>query len=469
MAKITRKTQKILGGNSSNTGIFGNAQKGIYDQYSQDPDVIQTPEWESGWNQATFSGAKIPPLEERQAVDYVVTTQLAYILQSGVPEWLDTETYYIGNIARDSTGVLYKSIQDDNINNPLTDPLWWDSAVAGGVPDGTYGDITVSGSGTVWTINTGAVDTSKLGGDITTAGKALLDDADAAAQRTTLGLGTASLVNTGTGASEIPTNSLIPSFTLGQAQALIIQNNATAPNTKIDITSDAALLPNSTFQPKIHSAISLTIDTGTTGANGLDTGTLAASTEYHFWLISNGTTVAGLASLSPAAPTMPTGYTYKMRVGALMTGSSTTFIRVKQIGNRAFYTPAPSSATTAYPTIISGSLGDVSAPTWIAATVRGQTGAGNASFVPSTTKKLHGISKNGGGSVTIAAPNNTFGGYQSSNNPPVANYFYYSANNVSNFSHFEMGLESNNIYYASNSGSNGAVYAYGWTDTVNAT
>jgi len=33
------------------------------------------------------------------------------------------------------------------------------------------------------------VGTAKLGGDITTAGKALLDDADAAAQRTTLGLG----------------------------------------------------------------------------------------------------------------------------------------------------------------------------------------------------------------------------------------------------------------------------------------
>ena len=37
--------------------------------------------------------------------------------------------------------------------------------------------------------------------DLTTAGKALLDDADAAAQRTTLGLGTAALVDTGTGAS----------------------------------------------------------------------------------------------------------------------------------------------------------------------------------------------------------------------------------------------------------------------------
>lgn len=72
-----------------------------------------------------------------------------------------------------------------------TDTITIASAGGGGggaVADGDYGDITVSGTGTVWNIDAGVVSTTELGGDITTAGKALLDDADASAQRTTLGL-----------------------------------------------------------------------------------------------------------------------------------------------------------------------------------------------------------------------------------------------------------------------------------------
>lgn len=69
------------------------------------------------------------------------------------------------------------------------------SVSSGSLSDGDKGDIVVSGSGATWTIDTGVVSTSKMGGDVTTAGKALLDDADATAQRVTLGLGSIATQN----------------------------------------------------------------------------------------------------------------------------------------------------------------------------------------------------------------------------------------------------------------------------------
>jgi len=58
--------------------------------------------------------------------------------------------------------------------------------------------------------------------------------------------------------------------------------------------------------------------------NGLDTGSLIASTYYYVFAIYNSTTstVATLASISPTAPTLPTGYTYFRLIGLFRTNSS---------------------------------------------------------------------------------------------------------------------------------------------------
>jgi hypothetical protein len=87
---------------------------------------------------------------------------------------------------------------------------------AGPPPIGDYGDIVVTNLGATWTIDTAVVTFAKIqnvtadkllgsiaAGSVqeiacTAAGRALIDDVDATAQRTTLGLGTAAMVNVGT-------------------------------------------------------------------------------------------------------------------------------------------------------------------------------------------------------------------------------------------------------------------------------
>jgi hypothetical protein len=266
-----------------------------------------------------------------------------------------------------------------------------------------------------------------------------------------------------------PVTNSVPS--LPGAIGLVIANNASTPNSKIDIAADQAIMLASGIA-SYAASIAVTVDTSTTGANGLDTGARTSSTWYNLFLISNGTTTAGLASISATAPTLPSGYACFVRVGAMLTDGSGNFMRTKQIGREVQYTLVASSNTVVPPVISSGTAGSAGtgSPTLVAASVGG--------VVPPTATKINvlagGFWKSLGtspGATVLVAPNAAYSGTQ--NGPIGSNGVNYpiAFQNTTNLTVINqtawMVLESTSLYWASST-IGGVIACLGWTDKVNA-
>jgi hypothetical protein len=250
---------------------------------------------------------------------------------------------------------------------------------------------------------------------------------------------------------------VLQTVSVPSASGLVVKNNTGAPNTQIDITADHAVLVNSSGAAKYVSGVSLNVNFATTGANALDTGSHASSTWYYVWIISNGTTTAGLGSTSSTSPTMPSGYTYKMRVGAVRTNGSTQFMLTNQRGRNVRYQLKAGSTTTIWPNIATGAVGSVSTPTYVSTSI--------ATQVPPTavtvclTAAIAATASN-----FLAAPSADYG--NSSSTTAIAPFVvlpddFYGVGGVG-----EVQLETSQTIFVAQNGGN--LNCLGWVDAINA-
>ena len=226
---------------------------------------------------------------------------------------------------------------------------------------------------------------------------------------------------------------------LASATSVVAFNNATTPNTKIDVSAAALMMVTTAFAPTIRTSFAVTVDTATVGANGIDTGALAASTWYYLWAIDNGTAAAGLLSLSATAPTMPSGYTSKVYLAAWRTTAASILIGLRTNGRQSQYTINP------YPVMANSSVG--------------VTAIAVAAFVPPTAAQIRvqmNFNASGASQSCQVGPNST--------NFPMAHTDTTAITPGRDIG--DLVLESTNIYY-SNSMGTFSVSCVGWTSIAN--
>lgn len=130
----------------------------------------------------------------------------------------------------------------------------------------------------------------------------------------------------------------LPGEASGVGRNIGARTNAVTPNTKFDMSADQLVVKDTNGGALVLNTVGVTVNMGVVGANGIDAGAQASSTWYYGYVIAKPDgTIAGLASTSATAPTMPSGYTYKALVTAVRSNGATQFTSYYQQGNKVRY------------------------------------------------------------------------------------------------------------------------------------
>lgn len=227
-------------------------------------------------------------------------------------------------------------------------------------------------------------------------------------------------------------------------------NASYTSNTVISINCAEAITYDSNNATHIIRSATLSINCATTGANGLDTGSLAANTWYYGYIIYNRTTgtIAGLASNSTGTPTLPGGYTFATKAcTAFRTNASAQIIGFKQIMTNWQWVVGQNLPNAQL--LASGPAGNTGTPTWVAVSV--------SNFVPTAVASSIKVYLMQITNLAIIAPNNSYTGNQTLKGPVLV-----TPGSSSIFA--ELTLETSNIYYAADN--NAYLFCLGFNFTL---
>jgi len=127
MVRKVRKTQLQFGSTAGAQEIseFGSLAAGT-PEYSTNPTDIQSrSQFLAGWVAAAIGSS--PAIEDENALHYLWSYQLQYVLETGIPEWDAGTTYYVGDVVSsgDQYGSIYVSVADSQTNHAITDTSYW--------------------------------------------------------------------------------------------------------------------------------------------------------------------------------------------------------------------------------------------------------------------------------------------------------------------------------------------------------
>jgi hypothetical protein len=128
MSKLARAEQKIFAGSAGNNEIeqIGSLKNGSQ-VFTTDPVELQAlSQFASGLLAIVSSDKYIPEITDINAIYFLITRQLAYLFQEGVPEYDATTNYFINSIVKGTgTNQLYYSLTDNNLGNALSSATYW--------------------------------------------------------------------------------------------------------------------------------------------------------------------------------------------------------------------------------------------------------------------------------------------------------------------------------------------------------